>query len=201
LVRLRAQAMQDAVPVGSGLMVAVLGLDAAEVRRGCEQAARDSGQVVAAANFNDPKQTVIAGGRAGVEMAAELLKHMGAKRTVPLSVSAPFHCALMQPAAEKLRAALVDVPLCAPSIPVVNNIDVVAEIEPDRIRDALYRQAFGPVRWVEVMAALHTRGIRIVVECGPGKVLSRMVKRIVPDMLSGGVQDPTSLVEARTLLS
>lgn len=202
LVRFRAQAMQDAVPVGTGVMMAILGLDGAEVRRGCEQAARDSGEVVSAANYNDPKQTVIAGSRAGVDMAVELLKHMGAKRAMPLSVSAPFHCALMKPAAERLKERLASTPLVAPAIPLVNNIDVAVETEPERIRDALYRQAFGPVRWVEVVEALRARGLSRIYECGPGRVLAKMIKRIEhAQAVSTTVLDPTSLAEAKGMLA
>ena len=201
LVRLRAQAMQQAVPVGVGAMAAILGLDAAAVVEGCAQAAAATGEVVSAANFNDPKQTVISGSKAGVDKACELLKAMGAKRTLPLAVSAPFHCALMKPAAEALRERLVSVTLAAPAIPVVNNIDVAAPAAGDAIRDALYRQAFGPVRWVEVIQALRSRGVSHVIECGPGKVLAGMVKRIDAELLSGAVFDPASLQEVKGLLA
>ncbi len=201
LVRLRAQAMQQAVPVGVGAMAAILGLDAAAVVEGCAQAAAATGEVVSAANFNDPKQTVISGSKAGVDKACELLKAMGAKRTLPLAVSAPFHCALMKPAAEALRERLVSVTLAAPAIPVVNNIDVAAPADGDAIRDALYRQAFGPVRWVEVIQALRSRGVSHVIECGPGKVLAGMVKRIDAELLSGAVFDPASLQEVKGLLA
>ena len=201
LVRLRAQAMQQAVPVGVGAMAAILGLDAAAVVEGCAQAAAATGEVVSAANFNDPKQTVISGSKAGVDKACELLKAMGAKRTLPLAVSAPFHCALMKPAAEALRERLVSVTLAAPAIPVVNNIDVAAPADGDAIRDALYRQAFGPVRWVEVIQALRARGVSHVIECGPGKVLAGMVKRIDAELLSGAVFDPASLQEVKGLLA
>ena len=201
LVRLRAQAMQQAVPVGQGAMAAILGLDAAAVIDGCAQAAAATGEVVSAANFNDPKQTVISGSQAGVAKACELLKAAGAKRALPLAVSAPFHCALMQPAAEALRARLVDVVLQSPRIPVVNNIDVAAPAEPDAIRNALYRQASGPVRWVEVVQALKAHGATHIVECGPGKVLAGMVKRIDADLVSGAIFDPASLAESRGLLA
>ncbi|MES2715810.1 MAG: ACP S-malonyltransferase [Pseudomonadota bacterium] len=201
LVRLRAQAMQQAVPVGQGAMAAILGLDAAAVAAGCAQAAAATGEVVSAANFNDPKQTVISGSQAGVAKACELLKAAGAKRALPLAVSAPFHCALMQPAAETLRARLVDVVLRPPRIPVVNNIDVAAPDGADAIRDALYRQASGPVRWVEVVQALKARGATHIVECGPGKVLAGMVKRIDGELLSGAIFDPASLQETKGLLA
>jgi [acyl-carrier-protein] S-malonyltransferase len=201
LVRLRAQAMQQAVPVGQGAMAAILGLDAAAVVAGCAEAAAASGEVVSAANFNDPKQTVISGSQAGVAKACEVLKAAGAKRALPLAVSAPFHCALMQPAAEALRAALVSVPLQAPAIPVVNNIDVATPSEPAAIRDALYRQAAGPVRWVEVVQALKARGATHIIECGPGKVLAGMVKRIDGELASGAIFDPATLAETKGLLA
>ena len=200
LVRFRARAMQAAVPVGVGAMAAILGLDTALVVQGCAQAAADSGEVVSAANFNDPKQTVIAGSKAGVDKACEVLKAMGAKRTLPLAVSAPFHCALMQPAADQLRERLATVPLRAPSLPVVNNIDAQVVSDPAAIRDALYRQASGPVRWVEVVQALKARGVSHVVECGPGKVLAGMVKRIDAELTGAALFDPASLAEVKGML-
>jgi len=201
LVRLRAQAMQQAVPVGHGAMAAILGLDAGAVIEGCAQAAAATGEVVSAANFNDPKQTVISGSQTGVAKACELLLAAGAKRALQLAVSAPFHCALMQPAAEALRIGLADVALQSPRIPVVNNVDVAAPAEPDAIRDALYRQAAGSVRWVEVVQALKARGATRVIECGPGKVLAGLVKRIDADLVSGAVFDPASLRDTRGLLA
>ncbi|MFN0182673.1 MAG: ACP S-malonyltransferase [Aquabacterium sp.] len=201
LVRLRALAMQDAVPVGSGAMAAILGLDAQQVRDGCATAAAETGEVVEAVNFNDPKQTVIAGSKAGVEAACTVLKGLGAKRALPLPVSAPFHCSLMRPAAERLRERLAAVPLATPSIRVVNNIDVQSPSDPAAIRDALYRQAFGPVRWVEVVQSLRGSGIRHFIECGPGKALSGMVKRIDADALTGSVADPASLALTKEMLS
>ena len=201
LVRLRAQAMQQAVPVGAGAMAAILGLDADKVLSGCAEAAAATGEVVSAANFNDPKQTVISGSKAGVDKACELLKAMGAKRALLLAVSAPFHCALMQPAAEALRERLVSVKLAVPTLPVVNNIDVASPMDADAIRDALYRQAFGPVRWVEVVLALRARGVSHIVECGPGKVLAGMVKRIDADAVSGAVFDTASLQDTLGLLA
>ncbi len=201
LVRFRAQAMQDAVPVGAGAMAAILGLDAGAVREGCARAAAESGEVVSAANFNDPKQTVIAGTRAGVDAACERLKAMGAKRALPLAVSAPFHCALMKPAAERLRERLAAVALQAPSIAVVNNIDAQAPSDPDAIRDALYRQAFGAVRWVEVIQALKARGVTHVVECGPGKVLAGMVRRIDAELAGAALFDPATLAEVKAMLA
>ena len=201
LVRLRAQAMQQAVPVGQGAMAAILGLDAAAVREGCAQAAAASGEVVQAANFNDPKQTVISGSQAGVAKGCELLKAMGAKRALLLAVSAPFHCALMLPAAEVLRERLRAVRFNTPLIPVINNIDVASPTDADAIRDALYRQAFGPVRWVEVVQALRARGLTRIIECGPGKVLAGMVKRIDAELVTGSVFDPASLAEMKGLLA
>jgi [acyl-carrier-protein] S-malonyltransferase len=200
LVRFRAQAMQQAVPVGAGAMAAILGLDAAVVREGCDKAMAASGEVVEAVNFNDPKQTVIAGSKAGVDKGCEVLKAMGAKRALPLPVSAPFHSRLMKPAADALRERLAGVAIAAPQIPVVNNIDVDAPSDPAAIRDALYRQAFGPVRWVEVVQALRARGARCIVECGPGKALAGMVKRIDPEAQSGTLVDPASLQEVRGML-
>ena len=201
LVRFRAQAMQEAVPVGVGAMAAILGLDAQTVRAACAEAAQASGEVVEAANFNDPKQTVISGSQGGVSKACELLKAAGAKRTLPLPVSAPFHCSLMKPAAERLKEKLMSVSFQAPAMPVLNNIDVVAERDPAKIRDALYRQAFGPVRWFETVQAIRALGIGHLIECGPGKVLAGMVKRIDADAVSGAVFDPASLAEIRGMLA
>ena len=201
LVRYRAQAMQDAVPVGVGAMAAILGIDAASVAAGCAEAAAASGEAVEAVNFNDPKQTVIAGTRAGVDKACEILKAQGAKRAILLAVSAPFHSSLMKPAAERLRMRLAETPLAAPAIAVVNNIDVRAEDGADAIRDALYRQAFGPVRWVETVQAIRARGVTHLFECGPGKVLAGMVKRIDAAAVSASVLDPTSLADAKALLA
>lgn len=201
LVRLRAQAMQEAVPVGVGAMAAILGMGAAAVQAGCAEAASQCGECVEAANFNDPKQTVIAGTRAGVDKACEILKAAGAKRTLPLPVSAPFHSSLMKPAAERLKVALSQVVFGVPHIPVVNNIDVAVETDAEAIRDALYRQAFGPVRWVEVIQALKARGLHQVIECGPGKVLAGMTKRIDAALVSATVYDPATLHEVKGLLA
>jgi [acyl-carrier-protein] S-malonyltransferase len=205
LVRFRAQAMQDAVPVGAGAMAAILGLDAQKVIEGCAEAVRsfgtNSSEVVEAANFNDPAQTVIAGSKAAVDKACEVLKAMGAKRALLLPVSAPFHSSLMKPAAEKLRERLAATPLQSPRIPVVNNIEVKVESDPDRIRAALYEQAFGPVRWVECIRAIQGRGATTIVECGPGKVLAGLVKRIDGTLASGSVLDPASLQEVKGMLA
>ena len=201
LVRFRAQAMQDAVPVGVGAMAAILGLDADLVRQGCAEAAAATGEAVAAANFNDPKQTVIAGTKAGVDKACELLKAKGAKRTLPLAVSAPFHSSLMKPAAERLKEKLASTRFAPPQIPVLNNIDVAVQTEAEAIRDALYRQAFGPVRWVELVQAIRARGLTHIIECGPGKTLAGMVKRIDPLAVAGNVLDPATLAGVRELLA
>lgn len=201
LVRFRAQAMQQAVPVGTGAMAAILGLDASVVREGCAAAAAESGQAVEPANFNDPKQTVIAGTKAGVDLACEKLKAAGAKRALLLPVSAPFHSSLMKPAAEALREKLAGVKLQAPRIPVVNNIDVAVQSDPAKIRDALYRQAFGPVRWVEVTQALKARGLVHIVECGPGKVLAGLVKRVDGEVQTTTILDPASLKAVQEMLA
>ena len=201
LVRFRAQAMQEAVPVGTGGMAAILGMDAEAVKAGCAQAAAESGQAVEAVNFNDPKQTVIAGTKAGVEKACEVLKAAGAKRALPLPVSAPFHSSLMKPAAERLKDKLAATAFAVPQIPVVNNIDVAVATDVAAIRDALYRQAFGPVRWVETIQALKARGLTHVIECGPGKVLSGMVKRIDAELVTTTVYDPASLAEAKAFFA
>ena len=204
LVRLRAAAMQEAVPVGTGAMAAILGLDAAKVIDGCAEVTTQMGagaEVVEAVNFNDPGQTVIAGTKAAVEKACEYLKEQGAKRALPLPVSAPFHSSLMKPAAEKLKAALAETTLAAPQIPVVNNIDVAVETDPDRIRDALYRQAFGPVRWVECIRQIKNMGITIVIECGPGKVLIGMSKRIDAELNAAAIYDPETLAAVQAALA
>jgi [acyl-carrier-protein] S-malonyltransferase len=205
LVRLRAAAMQEAVPVGTGAMAAILGMPSIQVIAGCAQVQATfdagSGEVVEAVNFNDPAQTVIAGSKAAVEKACELLKANGAKRALPLPVSAPFHSSLMKPAAEKLKAQLAQTVFAVPQIPVINNIDVSVETDADRIRDALYRQAFGPVRWVECVQAIKARGVSTLVECGPGKVLAGMTKRIDAGLTGVALFDPASLAEAKTLLA
>jgi [acyl-carrier-protein] S-malonyltransferase len=201
LVRFRAQAMQEAVPVGTGGMAAILGMDAEAVKAGCAEAAAAVGEPVEAVNFNDPKQTVIAGTKAAVEKACELLKAAGAKRALPLPVSAPFHSSLMKPAAERLKEKLLATPFAAPTIALINNIDVAVVDQADAMRDALYRQAFGPVRWVETIQAMKARGMTHVIECGPGKVLAGMAKRIDGELLSATIFDPASLQEAKGLLA
>jgi [acyl-carrier-protein] S-malonyltransferase len=205
LVRFRAQAMQDAVPVGTGAMAAILGMDAQRVITGCAQAqatfAAGSGEVVEAVNFNDPTQTVIAGSKAAVEKACEMLKAAGAKRALSLPVSAPFHSSLMLSAAQRLKEKLAATPIATPAIPVVNNIDVALQTDPDAIREALYRQAFGPVRWVECVAAIKARGVHTLVECGPGKVLAGLTKRIDAELTGLPLFDPASLAEVKTALA
>jgi [acyl-carrier-protein] S-malonyltransferase len=205
LVRFRAQAMQDAVPVGTGAMAAILGMTARNVIEGCAEAVRSFGtnttEVVEAVNFNDPAQTVIAGSKAAVEKACEVLKANGAKRALPLPVSAPFHSSLMKPAAEKLKEKLAATSFAAPQIPVVNNIEAKAETDPDRIRAALYEQAFGPVRWVECVQAIKARGLVTIVECGPGKVLAGLCKRIDPELTGAALYDPATLAEVKGLLA
>lgn len=204
LVRFRAEAMQGAVPVGTGAMAAILGMPAAAVMAGCTEVSRDFGEgsdeVVQAANFNDPAQTVIAGSKAAVDKACELLKAQGAKRALLLPVSAPFHSSLMKPAADKLRAKLADTAFAPPRIPVVNNIDVAVEADAERIRQALYAQAFGPVRWVECVQALQALGITTLLECGPGKVLAGLAKRIDANLAGLPVFDPATLAEAHAAL-
>lgn len=194
LVELRAKAMQEAVPAGEGAMAAILGLDAASVTAACDESA--AGQVVQAVNFNSPEQTVIAGHKAAVDRAVESCKAKGAKRAVLLPVSAPFHCALMQPAADKLKDRLASVNFAAPSIPVVNNVDVTCVESPDMLRAALARQAAAPVRWVETMRAMQAAGVSHVFECGPGKVLAGLVKRCAEGMVGGAMSDLAGLEAA-----
>jgi len=205
LVRFRAQAMQDAVPAGVGAMAAILGLEAAQVIAGCAEAVRTFGlatsEIVEAVNFNDPMQTVIAGSKAAVDKACEVLKANGARRALPLPVSAPFHSSLMKPAAEKLKEKLAGVHFATPGIPVINNIEAATETDPDRIRAALYAQAFGPVRWVECVQAVKALGVTTLVECGPGKVLAGMVKRIDPELTGAPLFDPASLAEVKEMLA
>lgn len=205
LVRFRAAAMQEAVPVGVGAMAAILGMGAAAVSAGCAEVQAlfpaGSGEVVEAVNFNDPAQTVIAGSKAAVDKACEVLKASGAKRALPLPVSAPFHSSLMKPAAERLKEKLADTVFAAPQIPVVNNIDVLVQTSADAIREALYRQAFGPVRWVECVHAIKARGVQALVECGPGKVLAGLVKRIDPELTGLAFYDPVSLADVKGQLS
>ena len=191
LVRFRAQAMQEAVPAGAGAMAALLGLDVDAVREACAEGAR--GEIVEAANLNAPGQIVIAGAKGAVERTIEVAKARGAKRAMLLPVSAPFHCALMKPAAERLAQRLADVTITRPEIAILNNVDVAVRDDPDDIRDALVRQAFSPVRWIELIQAIAGRGIGTVLECGPGKVLAGMTRRVVNDIQGGSVHDAASL--------
>ena len=194
LVRVRADAMQNAVPVGAGAMAAVLGLDDDAVRAACAEAAQ--GEVVEAVNFNAPAQVVIAGHKAAVERACQAAKAAGARRALPLPVSAPFHSSLLRPAADVLARALADAPVAAPRIPVINNVDVATPDDPAAVRDALVRQAWHPVRWVETVRAMKARGITHVIECGPGGVLAGLTKRIDADLVGMSVADPASLEAA-----
>lgn len=191
LVRFRAQAMQEAVPVGAGAMAAIVGLDDDTVSEACAEAAQ--GQVVEAVNFNAPSQVVIAGHRAAVERGAEVARAKGARRAVMLTVSAPFHSSLLQPAAERLARYFQGVSFGAPRIPLVNNVDVAIVTDTVRIKDALARQACRPVRWVEVIRAIAAGGVKHVVECGPGKVLTGLTKRIDPALEAYALNDPQSL--------
>ncbi|MBL8490664.1 MAG: ACP S-malonyltransferase [Rhodocyclaceae bacterium] len=196
LVEFRAKAMQEAVPAGTGAMAAILGLDAERIKGICAEAAE--GQVVEAVNFNAPEQTVIAGDQAAVARAAEACKGAGAKRAVMLPVSAPFHCALMRPAAERLGERLSSVELHAPTIPVLNNVDVAFVSDPAMIREALVRQAASPVRWVETMRAMQQEGVTQIYECGPGKVLAGLVKRCAEGVAGTALADLAALEAAVT---
>jgi [acyl-carrier-protein] S-malonyltransferase len=191
IVRVRADAMQAAVPVGTGGMAAILGLDDESVKGVCVQAAQ--GEVVEAVNFNAPSQVVIAGHKTAVERACVLAKTAGAKRAMVLPVSAPFHSSLLQPAAVRLEQALAQVELKTPLIPIINNVDVASPAEPAAIKSALVRQAWHAVRWVETVQAMKAQGISHIVECGPGRVLSGLVKRIDSSLTGLSVSDPASL--------
>ena len=199
LVRIRADAMQAAVPVGTGGMAAILGLDDAAVIAACEQSTQ--GEVVEAVNFNAPMQVVIAGHKAAVERACEAARAAGAKRAVVLPVSAPFHSSLLSPAAEVLARALAEVDVQSPQVPLINNVDVAMPTQPREVRDALVRQAWHPVRWVETVAAMKAQGVTHVVECGPGRVLAGLIKRIDPTLTGLAITDPASLEAALTALS
>lgn len=199
LVRIRADAMQAAVPVGTGAMAAILGLDDDAVIAACTAAAQ--GEVVEAVNFNAPMQVVIAGHKAAVERACEAARAAGAKRALLLPVSAPFHASLLEPAAEVLAGALAQIDVTAPAFPVINNVDVASPSSPDAVRDALVRQAWHPVRWVETIRAMKAQGVTHVIECGPGKVLAGLTKRIDPELVGLSIFDPASLEAALTALS
>ena len=198
LVRFRAQAMQEAVPVGEGAMAAILGLEDDVVHAACREAAQ--GEVVEAVNFNAPSQVVIAGHKPAVERGTAAAKAKGAKRAVMLPVSAPFHSSLLRPAADKLRGYLANIGVSAPRIPVVNNVDVEIESDPQRIRDALARQACNPVRWVEVVRRMAGMGVTHVMECGPGKVLAGLTRRIDGNLQGLAITDPQSLEQAMQAL-
>jgi [acyl-carrier-protein] S-malonyltransferase len=199
LVRARASAMQDAVPEGAGGIAAILGLDEVTIREACDEAAQ--GEVVEPANLNAPGQIVIAGTRGAVERAIEAAKSRGAKRGVMLPMSVPSHCSLMRPAADKLAMALAAVRISVPRIPVINNADVASPQSLDAIRDALVRQLFSPVRWIESVAAIAGKGVTHVVECGPGKVLQGMVKRIAPEVAALSLTSSAAIAETITLLN
>jgi [acyl-carrier-protein] S-malonyltransferase len=199
LVRFRAQAMQTAVPVGEGGMAAILGLDDDTVRAVCAEASVAG--VVEAVNFNAPAQVVIAGHKAAVEKACEVAKAKGAKRALPLPVSAPFHSSLLKPASDQLREYLANVNVQVPAIPVINNVDVAIVNEPAAIKDALVRQAAGAVRWVESVQAMAAQGVTHVIECGPGKVLAGLTKRIDGNLVGASVFDPASLEETLKLVN
>lgn len=205
LVRFRAQAMQEAVPVGQGAMAAILGLNAQQVIDGCAETLQGFGagssEAVEVANFNSPVQIVIAGSKAGVDRACEVLRERGAKSTVALQVSAPFHSSLMKPAADRLRQRLAAVALSTPRIPVVHNIHARADNGIEAIRTALYEQAYGPVRWVDCVLALKAQGAQSVIECGPGKVLAGLTKRIAADLAGGAVHDPATLAQVKESLA
>jgi [acyl-carrier-protein] S-malonyltransferase len=194
LVRLRAEAMQSAVPEGVGAMAAVLGLDDDTVRTVCAEAAQ--GEVLAAVNFNSPGQVVIAGHKAAVDRGCALAKERGAKRALPLPVSVPSHCDLMRPAAERLLAAMADMDIKPPAIPVIHNADVASHADPAAIRDALARQLYSPVRWVECMQACANHGVTLIAECGPGKVLAGLNKRILDSVPTLALTDAASLADA-----
>ena len=193
LVRFRAQAMQEAVPMGTGAMAAILGLDDDAVRAACAESSQ--GEVVEAVNFNAPSQVVIAGHKGAVERAAAAAKTRGAKRAVMLPVSAPFHSSLLKPAAERLSLRMQEIEFNSPQITVINNVDVAAVSDPASIKDALSRQACNPVRWVETIRAFAAQGVTHVVECGPGKVLAGMTKRIEGGLQGFAVTDPASLAQ------
>jgi len=197
LVRLRAEAMQSAVPDGVGAMAAILGLDDDAIRAVCAEAAQ--GEVLAAVNFNSPGQVVIAGHKTAVDRGCALAKQRGAKRALPLPVSVPSHCDLMRTAAEKLLVAMNAIEIKTPVIPVIHNADVAAHNDPAAIRDALARQLYSPVRWVETMQAFAAQGVTRIAECGPGKVLTGLNKRILADVPTLALADAAALVELRDI--
>jgi [acyl-carrier-protein] S-malonyltransferase len=191
LVELRGQLMQEAVPAGVGAMYAIIGLADDAIAQACEDAAQ--GEVVSPVNFNSPGQVVIAGNKAAVERAGALCKEAGAKRALPLPVSVPSHCALMKPAADKLAIALENIEFNTPVLPVINNVDVIAETDPAKIKDALIRQLYNPVRWTEGVQLMNEQGVEKLLELGPGKVLTGLTKRIVKSLTAAAVNDVASL--------
>ncbi len=195
LVELRGKAMQEAVPAGTGAMYAIIGLDDEAIAKACEEAAQ--GDVVSPVNFNSPGQVVIAGQKDAVERAGALCKEAGAKRALPLPVSVPSHCALMKPAAERLAEALAEIEFNAPQLPVINNVDVIAETDPAKIKDALVRQLYSPVRWTEGVEKMSEQGVEKLLEMGPGKVLTGLTKRIVKTLDAAAVNDIASLEAAK----
>ncbi|CCN48287.1 malonyl-CoA-(acyl-carrier-protein) transacylase [Vibrio nigripulchritudo MADA3029] len=195
LVELRGRLMQEAVPAGTGAMYAIIGLADDAIAKACEEAAQ--GEVVSPVNFNSPGQVVIAGNKDAVERAGALCKEAGAKRALPLPVSVPSHCALMQPAADKLAEALEAIEFSAPSIPVINNVDVATETDPSKIKDALVRQLHSPVRWTEGVEKMSEQGIEKLYELGPGKVLTGLTKRIVKTLSGAAVNDAATLEAAK----
>lgn len=195
LVQLRGQLMQEAVPAGTGAMYAIIGLDDDAIAKACEEAAQ--GDVVSPVNFNSPGQVVIAGSKDAVERAGALCKEAGAKRALPLPVSVPSHCALMKPAADKLAVALEEIEFNAPQFPVINNVDVAAETDPAKIKDALVRQLYSPVRWTESVQLMSEQGVETLLEFGPGKVLTGLTKRIVKTLGGAAVNDVASLEAAK----
>ncbi|CAI0719130.1 Malonyl CoA-acyl carrier protein transacylase [Serratia quinivorans] len=194
LVELRGKLMQEAVPEGTGAMSAIIGLDNAAIAKACEESAQ--GQVVSPVNFNSPGQVVIAGNKEAVERAGAACKAAGAKRALPLPVSVPSHCALMKPAADKLAVALQEITFNAPQVPVVNNVDVRTETDPEAIRSALVRQLYSPVRWTESVEFMAAQGVTLLLEVGPGKVLTGLTKRIVDTLTAAAVNDAASLTAA-----
>ena len=201
LVQQRGEFMQSAVPVGEGAMSAVIGLEDAVINDACTEIAAVSGKVVAAVNFNSPGQVVIAGHREAIEQVSQALKEAGAKRVLPLPVSAPFHTALMQPAGEQLSEVLSSIELHPPTIPVVHNVHAAAESEPNVVRALLVKQISSPVQWTACIQSIAALGITGIVECGPGKVLSGLNKRIDRSLMSYAIEDPTVLAEAVAALS
>lgn len=199
LVELRGKLMQQAVPEGTGAMYAIIGLDNESIIKACKEA--EQGEVVSAVNFNSPGQVVIAGAKAAVERAAVACKEAGAKRALPLAVSVPSHCALMKPAADQLAVSLESIAVKTPETAVINNVDVKTENEADAIRNALVRQLYSPVRWTETVEKMATNGIEVLVEIGPGKVLTGLTSRIVKELAAGAVNDVKSLDAVKELLA